>query len=154
MNVKKLIYVLVCLVLVTSFKPANDELKWYDWNEGYALAKKQGKIVLVDAYTDWCGWCKRMDRDTYANKDVIGKINRSFVPIKFNPEKQGITYDVDGQKMSPQELFAQFTRGEQTGFPTTYFILTKRKQIFLQAGYMDAANFMSVLDEVIKRDAQ
>jgi thiol:disulfide interchange protein len=60
------------ILLFTSFtKPAESELKWYGWNEGYPLAKKEGKLILVDAYTDWCGWCKKMDRDTYANADVI-----------------------------------------------------------------------------------
>jgi thiol:disulfide interchange protein len=69
-------YALAILVIpfliLSAFKPAQTpapkaELKWYGWNEGYAKAVKEGKIVLVDAYTDWCGWCKKMDRDTYSN---------------------------------------------------------------------------------------
>jgi len=86
------------ILLFTSFtKPAESELKWYGWNEGYPLAKKEGKLILVDAYTDWCGWCKKMDRDTYANADVIKKLNKHFVVIKFNPELRDLTYDIDGQ---------------------------------------------------------
>jgi thiol:disulfide interchange protein len=66
------------VLMLTSFappqKPAQHvELTWYGWNEGYAKALKEGKIVLVDAYTDWCGWCKKMDRDTYTNPTIIKK---------------------------------------------------------------------------------
>src|SRR5438132_1421419 len=43
------------------------EVKWLNWNEGYTQAAKDNKTMLVDVYTSWCGWCKRMDHDTYTN---------------------------------------------------------------------------------------
>lgn len=149
---KKLIFVLhVLFIVFTSFSTKQEDLmKWYDWNEGYSLAIKKNKIVLVDAYTDWCGWCKKMDRDTYANPEVIKRLNKDFIAIKFNPEKQGIIYDVDGQKFSPAEMYSQLSRGEKTGFPTTYVIITDKKQLFLQAGYMGPETFIEMLDNVLK----
>ncbi len=63
-----------------------EKLKWLSWNEGYPKAKETGKILLIDMYTDWCGWCKKMDRDTYSKKEVIDLINEHFIPVKFNPE--------------------------------------------------------------------
>src|SRR5689334_3927315 len=86
----------------SSMKPANDDkLVWMDWNTGYEKAIKTGKIVLVDAYTDWCGWCKRMDRDTYSQPLVIQKINAHFIPIKFNPEIPDKLYKVADQTYTP-----------------------------------------------------
>src|SRR4051812_21578649 len=82
---QKLIYVFVLFCSITC-AAQNDKLVWYGWNEGYEKAIKENKIVLVDAYTDWCGWCKKMDRDTYANPEVIKKLNQHFIAIKFNPE--------------------------------------------------------------------
>jgi uncharacterized protein YyaL (SSP411 family) len=138
------------IFLFTSFtRPAESELKWYGWNEGYPLAKKEGKLILVDAYTDWCGWCKKMDRDTYANADVIKKLNKHFVVIKFNPELRDLTYDIDGQIFSARDFYVQLSRGESTGFPTTYFIDPKKKSLFIDPGYRDAAAFMQILDKVI-----
>nr|MBP7512354.1 DUF255 domain-containing protein [Bacteroidia bacterium] len=84
---KKVLFVAFTIFFMSSFtKTKDDELKWYKWNEGYPVAQKDGKLILVDAYTDWCGWCKKMDRDTYSNPDIIKKLNKHFVVIKFNPE--------------------------------------------------------------------
>ncbi|MES2689852.1 MAG: DUF255 domain-containing protein [Bacteroidota bacterium] len=146
---------LIPFVLLTSFKPdlkpqkANKELKWYSWNEGYEKAVKEGKIVLVDAYTDWCGWCKRMDRDTYSDSAVIKKINDNFVPIKFNPEIADASYKVGDQTYNPEQLYRMLTRGESTGFPTTYYIYPKKMGIFIDPGYKDAKAFLTVLDMAI-----
>ena len=129
--------------------PAKVELKWYGWNEGYAKAVKEGKIVLVDAYTDWCGWCKKMDRDTYTNADVIKKINEHFVPIKFNPEIQGVTYTVGEKTFTPQELYAMLTQGNSTGFPTTYYIFPNKMTLFYDPGYKAPDAFIQVLDMAI-----
>ena len=56
-----------------------DEIKWLGFNEGYALAKKKNKIMLVDVYTDWCGWCKRMDRDAFAKNDISSIVSKDYV---------------------------------------------------------------------------
>ena len=147
---KNSILLLFSFVLLSSFKsPQEAELKWYQWNEGYPIAVKEGKIILVDAYTDWCGWCKKMDRDTYANPEVIKKLNKHFIVIKFNPEQREKTYDIDGQTFSARDFYGQLTRGENTGFPTTYFIHPKKKSLFIDPGYHDAATFLGILDKVI-----
>ena len=147
---KKVLFVAFAIFFMSSFtKPKGDELKWYKWNEGYPVAQKEDKIISVDAYTDWCGWCKKMDRDTYSNPDVIKKLNKHFIVIKFNPELRDLTYDIDGQTFSARDFYQQLSRGESTGFPTTYFINPKKKSLFIDAGYHDAASFMQILDKVI-----
>jgi uncharacterized protein YyaL (SSP411 family) len=139
------------LLTLVSFAPqaTKEELKWYSWNEGYEKAVKDGKIVLVDAYTDWCGWCKRMDKDTYSNAEVIKKINAHFIPIKFNPEIQGVTYKVGDQTYTPAQLHYMLSRGESTGYPTTYYIYPKKMGVFIDPGYKDAKAFLNVLDIAI-----
>ncbi len=147
---KKLIILLFAVVSFSSFTPLEDDgLKWFNWNDGYPLAVKDKKIILVDAYTDWCGWCKKMDRDTYTNAEIIKKLNKHFVVVKFNPELRDLTYNVDGVTYSAHDFFAQLSRGENTGFPTTYFINPVKKSLMIDPGYKDPAAFMQVLDHVI-----
>ncbi len=147
---KKAIKLLFILPFIVSFSPKQQEtLTWYSWNEGYPLAQKQGKILLIDAYTDWCGWCKKMDRDTYTNADVIKKINKSFIAIKFNPELRDLTYKIDTSIFSAKDFFSQLNRGENTGFPTTYFISPTKRSVMMQAGYLGPSDFISVMDKVI-----
>jgi len=104
---------------------------------------------LVDAYTDWCGWCKKMDRDTYTNSDIIKALNKDFIVIKFNPELENIVYELDGNKITGRELFGQLTQGKSTGFPTTYFIQPNKKQIQIAAGYLAPNDFMKVLAQAL-----
>lgn len=139
----------ICIGLFTSFtiNKSTKELKWLDWNTGYPLAKKQNKIILVDAYTDWCGWCKKMDRDTYTDGEVISLLNRDFVIVKFNPELTDIVYELDGQKLTGRELYTQLTQGKSTGFPTTYFIQPNKKQIQIAAGYLAPTEFKKLLEQ-------
>ena len=60
-------------------------LVWYSFDEGYNKAVKEDKIILIDAYTDWCGWCKVMDKKTYTQASVIEYLNENFVCVKLNP---------------------------------------------------------------------
>ena len=71
---------------VATKKVVSNKLQWFEYVEGYNKAKAENKILLVDAYTDWCGWCKVMDRETYTNAEVIAALNQDFVCVKFNPE--------------------------------------------------------------------
>jgi thioredoxin-related protein len=133
-----------------SFAPKQQEkLVWLGWNEGYEKSMKTKKILLVDAYTDWCGWCKRMDKDTYSNPEVIKKINKYFIPVKFNPELKGVTYKINDQTLTGEQLHSQLAHGESTGFPTVYYIFPNKKSIFLDPGYKDAQAFLQVLDIAI-----
>jgi hypothetical protein len=139
----------VFVLSLSSFsKPHEEKLVWLGWDEGYEKAVKTKKILLVDAYTDWCGWCKRMDIDTYTNPDVIKKINEFFIPVKFNPEIKKM-YKLDDQVLSPQQLYAQLTRGESTGYPTIYYIFTNKKSVFIDAGYKSPEDLLKILDMAI-----
>lgn len=152
---KKFLLLLPLLAItVNSFnqvesKANTETLKWYSWNEGYVKAKADNKILLVDIYTDWCGWCKKMDRDTYAKQEVIDVLNKHFIVVKFNPEIRNVVYDVDGTKLSPGQLYSNLVQGQSTGYPTTVFLFTKEKRVYLQAGYQNAENFIKLLNQYV-----
>ena len=90
-------------IITNSFKTA-EEIKWLDFNTGYKLALKKKKMMLVDVYTDWCGWCKVMDRETYAKSEIATLINQHFIPIKFNPETPNIVYTYEGKEYNGKGL--------------------------------------------------
>jgi thioredoxin-related protein len=90
-----------------------------------------------------------MDRDTYTNPNIIKKINEHFIPIKFNPEIKDVTYNIDDKSFKPEELYQMLTNGNATGFPTTYFIFTKKMSLQLEPGYKDSVSFNALLDAAI-----
>ena len=75
-----------------SFSPANMNgnakagLTWLTLDEAAAKMRVEKKMVLIDLYTDWCGWCKVMDKNTYTNKELIKYVNEHFYPVKLNAE--------------------------------------------------------------------
>jgi thioredoxin-related protein len=58
-----------------------------DWNKARSMAAEQNKMLLVDFYTDWCGWCKEMDKTTFRDSAVVAFVNEHFVPLSIDAEK-------------------------------------------------------------------
>ncbi len=63
-------------------------IHWMTIDELQIAMKKQPRKVFFDVYTDWCGWCKVMDKKTFSNKEVIKYMNRNFYAVKLNAERQ------------------------------------------------------------------
>ncbi|MDZ4757647.1 MAG: thioredoxin family protein [Bacteroidota bacterium] len=124
------------------------KITWVDFNEGYAKAKSEKKIALIDCYTDWCYWCKRLDKDTYTDSSIIGLVNSKYVAIKFNPEKTDVKYTIDGKTYNGMELLSILSNGQSSGYPTTFFINTKgNKMLAPFEGYAGPADFLKTLQE-------
>lgn len=117
------------------------KLQWLSFEEGVALAKQENKKLLIDVYTDWCGWCKKMDKEVYANEQIKILLGKNFVVVKLNAEsKKELTYN--GNKVSEM----QFARGAGvTGYPTTIFIDSDAKPITLLPGYVEIKEFAKIL---------
>jgi len=136
------------LIFTTSDLFAGGGVKWHSFDEGLVKAKKENKFVLVDFYTDWCGWCKKMDSDTYANSEVIKYLDSHFILVKLNPEKDGdVTFQ--GQKYPA----AQFARSAGvSGYPATGFFETTGDFIGIQPGYIPAEKFINLLKYVVSKE--
>jgi len=87
--------VLFTLIVMTTFGLwAQEKIHWYTINEAVELNKKEPRLFMVDVYTDWCGWCKRMDANTFSNEVIAKYVNANFYPVKLNgEEKDSITID-------------------------------------------------------------
>ena len=114
---------------------------WRSFDAGLEHAKVSHKKILVDVYTDWCGWCKKMDEQVYADPRVKDYLAKNFVIVKMNAEAEGVVH-YKGQNYSPAQLAAAFG---VTGYPATLFLKDDRDPITLLPGYMDAPMFLHVL---------
>jgi thioredoxin-related protein len=113
----------------------------HDYDAALEKAKKDNKLVIVDLYTDWCGWCKRLDKDTYSNKDVEARLTRDFVAVKLNPE----------QSPKGAQLARQFGT---TGFPHIVFVNADGKRVYEIGGYLPPDQFLKELDKVGEQAAK
>lgn len=93
------------------------------WEEARKLAADQQKYILVDAYTDWCYWCKVQDEKTFSREDVGEFVNENFVSVKINFE-EGIGVDL-AMKYRVQ------------GYPTLLFFNPEGRLVGRIVGYND-----------------
>jgi uncharacterized protein YyaL (SSP411 family) len=135
-------------IITNSFKTA-EEIKWLDFNTGYKLAVKKKKIIMVDVYTDWCGWCKVMDRETYAKSEIAALVNQHFVPIKFNPETPNVVYTFEGKDYNGKGLKDIISNNQIRGYPATMFINTKNKKSSLVSGYLNPQEFKVTVEHTL-----
>jgi uncharacterized protein YyaL (SSP411 family) len=150
---KKISLILSAAIIILglyAFKPKNDEVKWMNFNDGYALAKKKNKIILVDVYTEWCGWCKRMDKDTYAKTSISSVLNEKYVSVKFNPEVEGVKYTYNGKTYDGPGLAAAISNNSISGYPTTVFINPKTHKTKIEVGYKNETDMGVILVEIQK----
>lgn len=89
-----------------------------DFEDALKKAAAENKRVVVDVYTDWCGWCKKMDAEAYSNSEVKKLLEDNFILVKLNAEgKNKLTYN--GKQYTEEELSYYF---EVFSFPTTIFL--------------------------------
>lgn len=65
-----------------------ETIKWMTFEEAVKLNSKKPKMIFVDIYTDWCGWCKKMDAETFANPEVVAYMNKKYYAVKLNAEQK------------------------------------------------------------------
>ena len=120
----KFIKILTCVGLLWGFHlSASAQVKWHSIEEA-ADAKIGTRIYLVDFYTDWCGYCKKMDRETFSDATVAKIINKYYYPVKFNAESRN-TFTWFGTPYAPasgRSRAHSFARGIQ-GYPTSVLYL-------------------------------
>lgn len=128
-------------------------LTFYDWNTGYLKAKRLNKILLVDVYTEWCGWCKVMDRETYKNASIIKQLNKDFVCVKFNPEITKKDFVFDTTTIDNKFLQAFLFDRRSGGYPTTTFWInpSKKERLEVIPGYKDPSAFAAILTSLAAR---
>ena len=130
---------------------SSDEVNWLTWSELDAAHAREPRKVLVDLYTDWCGWCKVMDRKTYAHPAIIDYINTHYHAVKFDAESRsdivmaGDTFSFVDQGSRGYHELAAALMGGRMSYPTTVVLSEEMENLGPIPGYLEVDVMETVL---------
>jgi thioredoxin-related protein len=136
----------------TKLVPAEGALvKWYTFEQAIEKNKTEKRTLFIDVYTDWCGWCKVMDKNTFNEPQVAKLLNEKFYPVKFNAEQtEDIVFNGTTFKFVPygnkgNHQLAMALLNNQMSFPTVVFLNAEYTSAFQIAGYRKPEEFHKYL---------
>ncbi|MBI5916063.1 MAG: DUF255 domain-containing protein [Bacteroidetes bacterium] len=154
---KKVFFIAIAIVsagLVFAFMPKDGtgakkaavegQITWMTWDEAMKANEKAPKKIFIDFYTDWCGWCKKMDQSTFTEPGVVKYVNDNFYAVKFNAEQkedvvfQGTTFSwTAGGRNGFHKLAYELLNG-RLGYPSYVYLTPTFERILISPGYKDA----------------
>jgi len=151
-NSKTLKYIVLGIFLsCSSVLIGQDLINWYTWEEGMTKSEEEPKKFLIDLYTDWCGWCVKMDKTTFQDPEIAAYVNKHYIAIKFDAEqKEEIAFKeqlykfVRSGKRGYHQLAALLTNGKLS-YPTVVFMDEQQQVIQALPGFLDAETFDPII---------
>ncbi|MGE0590098.1 MAG: thioredoxin family protein [Cyclobacteriaceae bacterium] len=124
---------------------------WMTFEEAVERSKTEKRKIFIDVYTDWCGWCKVMDKNTFSEPMIAKILNEEFYPVKFDAEqKEDIVFNGTTFKFVPSgnkgyHQLAAALLNNQLAYPTVVFLDEEFRMIQPLQGYQKAPEFHKII---------
>ena len=120
----------------------NDILKWLSYDQALTKSKIENIPTLIYFYSDNCGWCRKLEDETFKNQEVKELMNRDFAIVKINSNSSNIVVSDKGE-ITEKQLSQDFYQVRAN--PTIWFLNSNEERIAPLPGYAPAEDFISVL---------
>ena len=153
---KRLIFgtaLMLITALMVGMRPSPREgaVKWMTFEEAVEKSKSEKRKIFIDVYTDWCGWCKVMDKETFSEPEVAKILNEKFYPVKFNAEqRENVVFNGTTFKFVPSggkgyhELAAALLNNKLS-YPTVVFLNEEFAMIQPLPGFQKPEEFHKII---------
>lgn len=130
--------ILLSAVFISAFTCEACAVNWeHDLTAALQKSKSENKTVMADFYTDWCGWCKKLDKDVYEDAGV-NRLAGKFICVKVDCTQDRVAASKYGIK----------------GYPTVIFFNSDGKTAETIVGYKTAQEFTDIMNKLINRMAR
>ena len=132
-------------------KTNGEGIKWITWDEAMAQNKVKPKKIMVDVYTNWCGWCKVMDRETFTKPEIIKYVSDNYYAVKLNAEQRedivfdGKTFSFIASGNGGYHSFAATLLDNNMGYPTLVYLTEKLERVVISPGFKKPDQLMKEL---------
>lgn len=148
MRFTKILFLLVGLTALNILQAkAQDKIEWMKFEEAVKANEFEPKMLLVDVYTDWCGWCKKMDKETFTDPKVIEYINEKFYAVKLNAEDTSRTFEFKGNEYNEAQMAAAM---RVRSYPNFVIIDPTMQNITQLPGYRQPVQFLEGLGTIVQ----
>lgn len=144
-------YILVLAAFLISI-PVFSQVKWHSFEEAVELNKEEPRKFMIDVYTDWCGWCKVMDKNTFNHDIIADYLNEKYYAVKLDAEQRdSIVYEdqvfkfVASSGSKGVHEFAYALLGGKMSYPSVVFLDEKLQGLTVEKGYIKAHRFDLIL---------
>lgn len=139
---------------------AQEKINWLTLDEAVKLNESSPKKIFIDFYTDWCGWCKKMEASTFSDPKIVEYINKHYYAVKFNGESKeainfaGRTYEFStvGSRGANQFAVEFATNNGRLGYPTSVVLSEDLDKLGVYPGFKNT-NAMNTIITYYGSDA-
>lgn len=127
------------------------EINWLTFEELQKAQQKEPRKVVVDVYTQWCGWCKKMDKETFTHPQIVEYINTNYYAVKLDAETRekinfkGKEYKFTGSGKTGHNELASFLMNGKLSYPTTVYLDEKLNVLTSVPGYLTPQTIDGIL---------
>ena len=146
-----------CQAKIVEYPKAQAGITWLTISKADQISNNEGKLFLVDVYTEWCGWCKVMDEKTFTDPKIIMFLDENYHSIKFDAESRAnIQFEnnsynwIKKGRNGTNELAIEWLGNELT-YPAYVFLNKDKKPIGVSRGFMPPEEFLKDLKQFVNR---
>jgi len=149
-----LLSIIAAILFMGFHRPSvpKETIKWLNFDEAVKLNQAHPKKILIDVYTNWCGWCKRMDATTYVDPEIVSYVNKNFYAVRLNAEttdtfhfSNHLFINAEPEKRgSVNELASSLLDGKME-YPTTVYMDEKFNRLSIAPGYLGVNDLKVIL---------
>lgn len=148
MRITKILFLLIGFTAISILQAqAQDKIEWMKFEDAVKANEFEPKMLLVDVYTDWCGWCKKMDKETFTDPKVIEYINDKFYAVKLNAEDTSRTFEFKGNEYNEAQMAAAM---RVRSYPNFVIIDPTMQNITQLPGYRQPDQFLEGLGAIVQ----